>query len=293
VSVQYENRQTPEGINVTPHNPVLHFLKLLTGALIVIVIIVIAANLLASRLGRSVPFRYEQALMSHVDYDFSGGNQSAEMREYLNELADRLIPHLDLPEDVVIDIHHNREAVFNAYATFGGNVVFYSGLLGKLPHENALAMVVAHEISHVLHRDPMAGLGGGLASMAALMALTGDTGAGTVGSVLSKTGMVTQMKFSRDMEREADRAAVIAVGKLYGHVEGADELFRVLDSLSPDTTDVEEDSIDELAAVVDAFLATHPLHDERINSIAELARENGIPLNGQTTPLPAGFSDWL
>lgn len=270
-------------------------LKLLTGALIVIVAVVILVNLFASRIGRSVPFRYEQALMKHITYDFTGGRESEEMRDYLNELAGRLIPHLDLPENVVVNVHHNRAAVFNAYATFGGNVVFYSGLLEQLPHENALAMVVAHEISHVLHRDPIAGLGGGLASMAALMALTGNSGAGKLGDVLGKTGMVTQMKFSRDMERAADKAALFAVGELYGHVEGADQLFRVLESITGEAGDSEsrEDDLDELASAIDAFTTTHPQHEERINAIYELARENGIPLEGETTPLPEGFADWL
>lgn len=284
--MKYENRQSPEGINVTPHHPVAHLLKLLFGAVVVIVAVVVLVNLFASKLGRLVPFRYEQALMQHVTYDFAGEDESAQMQEYLNSLAQRLTPLLDVPEEIKINLHHNADGVFNAYATFGGNVVFYSGLLGQLPHENALAMVVAHEISHVIHRDPVAGLGGGLASMAALMALTGNTGAGTVGSLLSKTGMVTQMKFSRDMERAADRAALTAVRRLYGHVNGADELFKVLGQLSSDGADDEE-------SVLDAFMATHPLHQERIDAIAEWAAENGWSTTGDITPLPDGYYDWL
>ena len=287
--MQYENRQTPEGINVTPHNPLLHLLKLLAGAVIVIMLVVVLVNLFASKLGRLVPFRYEQALMEHVTYDFGGESESAPMQSYLQSLANRLMPLLDVPDDVEIILHHNSSEVFNAYATFGGNVVFYSGLLGVLPHENALAMVVAHEISHVVHRDPVAGLGGGLASMAALMALTGNTGAGTVGSLLSKTGMITQMKFSRDMEREADRAALLAVGELYGHVNGADELFKVLEQLSSD----DDDGDDGDQSPFSAFATTHPLHQERIDAIADLAAENGWAVSGETTPLPDNFSDWL
>ena len=284
--MRYENRQTAEGINVTPHNPVAHLLKLLVAAVVVIVLVVVLVNVFASKLGRLVPFRYEQALMQHVTYDFAGEDESAEMQEYLNTLVQRLSPLLNVPEDIEINLHHNSDGVFNAYATFGGNVVFYSGLLGQLPHENALAMVVAHEISHVLHRDPVAGLGGGLASMAALMALTGNTGAGTVGSLLSKTGMVTQMKFSRDMERAADQAALKAVSQLYGHVNGTDELFKVLDQLTSSETDEEESALD-------AFTATHPLHQERIDAIATWAAQNGWPTTGDLTPLPENYYDWL
>ncbi len=284
--MRYENRQSPEGINVTEHNPVAHLLKLLAAAVVIIVLVVVLANLFASRLGRLIPFRYEQALMQHVTYDFSGaGSESVAMQEYLNTLVQRLSPLLEVPEDIELNLHHNPDGVFNAYATFGGNIVFYNGLLGQLPHENALAMVVAHEISHVLHRDPVAGLGGGLASMAALMALTGSTGAGAVGNLLNKTGMVAQMKFSRDMERAADRAALSAVNQLYGHVNGADELFKVLYQLSGATAEQE--------TTFDAFMATHPLHQERIDAIAQWAAENGWSTAGEITPLPENYYDWL
>ena len=226
--MHYQNQQPEEGINVTEHNPLWYLLKLLTAALIIIVLVVVLVNVFASRLGRSIPFKYEQSLMERIDYEFGGKNNSADMQNYLNELAARLAPYLDIPDGVEIEVHHNSDDVFNAYATLGGNVVFFSGLLQELPHENALAMVVAHEIAHVLHRDPAAGLGGGLASMLALMALTGNTGTGTAGRLLSQTGTVTQMKFGRDMERSADRAALAAVVGLYGHVAGADELFLSL-----------------------------------------------------------------
>ena len=51
-------------------------------------------------------------------------------------------------------MHYDPGGTFNAYATAGGQLVFYRGLLEAMPHENALATVVAHEIAHVAHRDP-------------------------------------------------------------------------------------------------------------------------------------------
>jgi len=282
--LHYQNQQPDEGINVTQHNPLLHFLKLLAAALIVIVLVVVLINIFASRLGRSIPFEYEQNLLQRIDYDFGGENNSLEMQNYLNELAERLSPFLDIPDDIEIKVHHNSEDVFNAFATLGGNVVFYSGLLQELPHENALAMVVAHEIAHVLHRDPVAGLGGSLASMLAVMALTGNTGTGTAGRILSQTGVVTRMKFGRDMERFADSAALAAVAGLYGHVAGADELFRVLQS--------KNDAVggDNWHAT---FTSTHPLSDERISSIGSLAQSRGWQTTGELTPLPPEFLAWI
>jgi len=282
--LHYQNQQPEEGLNVTEHNPLWHFLKLFIAALIIIVLVVVLINVFGSRLGRSVPFKYEQKLMERIDYGFEGETHSAEMQDYLNVLATRLMPYMHVPDGIEINVHHNSDDVFNAFATLGGNVVFYSGLLEELPHENALAMVVAHEIAHVLHRDPAAGLGGGLASMLALMALTGNTGTGTAGRILTQTGTVTQMKFGRDMERAADSAALAAVAGLYGHVAGADELFRVLQSAS------------ETASGGDwytSFTSTHPLSEERIDSISGLAQSRGWSATGELTPLPAEFSSWI
>jgi len=282
--MRYQNRQPAEGVNVTRHNPLFYFLKLLLAALVLIILLVAVTNIFAARIGRSVPFNYETSLMDRVDYEFGGENSSEDMQSYLSDLASRLIPFLNLPEGMTVQVHHNNDEVFNAFATLGGNIVFYSGLLESLPHENALAMVMAHEISHVIHRDPIAGLGGGLATMMALTALTGSTGTNTIGKLLNRTGSVTQSKFGRDMERAADEAALGAVAGLYGHVSGASELFRILQDQNS------SGGKDDWYA---AFTATHPLNENRIKSIEELADENGWSNTGSVTPLPADFKNWL
>ena len=60
-------------------------------------------------------------------------------------------------------MHYDASDTVNAFATLGGHVVIYRGLLEKLPNENVVAMVVAHEIAHIKHRDPVAALGRGVA----------------------------------------------------------------------------------------------------------------------------------
>ena len=86
------------------------------------------------------------------------------------------------------------------------------------------------------------------------------------------------------MERSADRAALAAVVGLYGHVAGADELFRVLQS-KRETADSED--------WYASFTSTHPLSEERIDSINTLAQNNGWQTTGEVTPLPIEFSSWM
>ena len=76
-------------------------------------------------------------------------------------------------------MHYDDDAVVNAFATLGGHIVVYQGLLEAVPDENALAMVLAHEIAHVRHRHPIVGLSRSAALGFALMLLGADSGAQT------------------------------------------------------------------------------------------------------------------
>lgn len=314
--MQYENRQPEEGVNVTRHNPVATLLKLLAAALVLIVAVVLVVNLLGGRLARHLPFHYETLLMDRIPYDFSTGDVLEEnstgglsghqqaMQNYLIDLAARVGEHLPLSPDMDIALHYNPDIVFNAYATLAGNVVFYRGLLEEMPHENALAMVMAHEMAHVMHRDPIAGLGGGLASMLAVSAMTGGMFNSTLGGVLKQTGVLTQMKFTRDMETDADTAAIAAVAALYGHVNGAATLFEILaddaaaadqDNEDASDSDASDAARPERGATqwLETFTRTHPTDRSRIDAIREAATAAGWATTGELTPLPEDFELWL
>jgi len=163
--------------------------------------------------------------------------------------------------------------------------MFYRGLLNELPNENALSMVLAHEIAHVQHRDPIAGLGGGVASSVALIALAGQSGTGTAGKVLSNAGLLTSIQFTRRMEEAADYAALSAVNKIYGHVNGADMLFQVFKSQGATNEKVPD--------ALRSFVETHPAVEDRIDAITERVKKEGWDDKGELTPLPAEFKNWL
>jgi len=282
--MRYENRQPPEGINITEEHPLKQFLKLLLAAAILIVLLITALQFSGAWLAKRLPFSVEQRLMQKIDIPFGDENASPEMVAYLNELAAKVSANLPLPEDMATDVHYSSDNVFNAFATIGGNLLFYRGLLERMPNENALAMVMAHEVAHIMHRDPVAGLGGGLASMTALLLFTGNAGTGAAGQLLSHTGGITSMQFTRGMENAADRAALRAVAETYGHVNGADALFKLIGEQRGDRVTPEW---------LDRFMSTHPLDNDRIERITEQASENGWSTEGELTPLPAGFESWL
>lgn len=287
--MQYLNRQPAEGANVTKHNPLLYFLKLMALALVFIVCLVITLNLIGASLAKNIPFRYETALMDRIEFDF-GENKPTELVTYLNNLSEQLLAHLPVPDDMQFVVHYNAEPVFNAYATLGGNLVFYNELLRQMPNENALAMVMAHEMSHVLHRDPLSGLSGGAASLAAVMMLTGTSA--FTSNIFSHAGTLTQLTFSRDMETTADNAALAAVAGYYGHVAGADTLFRLLADTSSPSAEFKV-APEKLQGWLTEFGSTHPLDQNRVDSIAKITARNGWDSKGELTPLPADFTRWL
>ncbi len=281
----FENRQIAEDINVTKVHPLKQFMQLLIATVILIVVLVVVLQISGAWLAKRIPFSFEVQVMDTLDIEFGDAPPDSDMRQYLNALGKRLAVAMELPEGMTTNIHYSTEAVFNAFATVGGNLMFYRGLLEELPHENALAMVLAHEIAHVHHRDPIAGLGGGVASSVALIALAGQSGTGPAGKVLNNAGVLTSIQFTRRMEQAADTAAIAAVNRIYGHVNGADMLFHVLNRKGASGRDVPE--------ALRRFTETHPALEDRIDAIAARVSAEGWDSSGELTPLPENFKTWL
>lgn len=283
--MQYENRQPAESINVTRQSPLKQFFKLLLAAAVLIVLIAVVLQVSGGWLGKRIPFKLELAIMQELDVEFSSGSRTEKINTYLNELSARVAAHMDLPEGMSVRVHYNQDDVFNAFATIGGNLIFYKGLLEQLPDENSLALVMAHEMAHVKHRDPMASLGGGVASTVALMALTGSTGSNLAGNVLGNAGVLTRVQFTRSMEEQADRAALSALHAMYGHINGATGVFEKF-KLAGESRNAAVDYFER-------FLRTHPLGQDRMDSVNERAQKEGWLADGAITPLPNDFTDWL
>ncbi|MBX2879164.1 MAG: M48 family metallopeptidase [Granulosicoccus sp.] len=283
--MKYESRLPEEGINTSQTHPLKQALTLAVAALVLIVLLVFVMQISGAALAKKIPFSYETAVMEHLDIKFGNNATHPEVVDYLNELAQRLIQHMPVPDDMDIVVHYNDDQIFNAYATVGGNLMFYKGILSTMPDENTLAMVMAHEISHVLHRDPIASLGGGVVSTLALLGLTGQAGTGIAGSILNNAGIATRVQFTRKMEELADDQAVAAVNALYGHVNGAAALFELFSR--------QRDRASAAPRWMERFLSTHPMDSDRIENIGQRAATEGWSTDGELVPLPADFESWL
>jgi predicted Zn-dependent protease len=94
-----------------------------------------------------------------------------------------------------------RGDVVNAYATLGGHIYVFDGLLQQAQSPQELAGVIAHEIAHVRDRHIIQGVVVNLVTFTGLRAVfpggAGDR-AGAAQTLLS-------LRFSREQEAEADR----------------------------------------------------------------------------------------
>ena len=271
--MEYKNVQPPENINASDKNPLPDFFILLFGALFVLVSL---SALLAFGMGflaRQVPFKTELDVVSelvtetHIDEVGTG-----ESLAYLRRLTAKVADCADLPEDFVITVHLLDSSTPNAFATLGGHVFVYQGLIDYLENENQLAMVLAHEIGHIKHRDPIVSLGRG-----AVVSLLWSSLLGQSSNVLGEAGMLTLMSFGRGMESDADALGVAVLNRCYGHANGAPQTFEVFERIRADL------------GVGDASLplfSTHPLDRDRITDIKAVAQASAVSLEGVLTPLP-------
>jgi len=293
--MEYDNPEIPEGINVSKEHPLKEFAVLVGGVLILLFSVILIVGFAAESLAHLIPFEVERKITSSFDLtetesltdhpvnaDSATNNTELELQKYLQGLARRIAIAQDLPDGMVITLHYDSSEMINAFATLGGHVILFRGLLEKLPNENALAMVVAHEIAHIKHRHPIESLGRSAVIGIAIAAITGATDNAMLGSILSDTGMLTALSFNRDQEKEADETALMSLNRLYGHIGGAKDLFEVFEALEAD----------KLIQVPELF-QTHPLTTGRIEKINQTAIQNGWKIEGDTIALPDRFSEWM
>jgi predicted Zn-dependent protease len=288
--MKIRNAKVPEGINVSKHSPLADLFVLTAGAIGLFTALGLAAFMIGIYGGRYLPMSWENAMAAAVfeseeikgddDEKSTTTARDRNIQTALQALADRMAANMDLPEDLRITVHYLDEPDINAFATLGGHVFVLRGLIARVPDENALAMVMAHEIAHAANRDVAANMGGALLLQLVLGTVTGMSQETVDGLIWGPNALLLR-QFSREAERAADRDALAAVAATYGHTAGADAFFRIL--------------LDEIGETLPnegpEFLSTHPLTAGRIEELGALAEARGWTPEGEATPLPAGLTD--
>jgi predicted Zn-dependent protease len=272
--MDYSNPKIPEGINTSKHHPLKDFFILTIGVLGTITLCVFLLGLFVERLAIYIPFSIEQQIMEKTNIK-NKENNNFEIQNYLQQISNNLLPHIGLPKDLSVTINYVDDPVKNAFATLGGYISIHRGLIELLPNENALAMVIAHEIAHIKHRDPVVALGRGIVVGLFLSALAGTSSDRYIGNVITKSGTLTVLSFNRKQEERADEIALKAIVNYYGYADGADDLFKIMSDLGSSNENITPE-----------LLRTHPLDEDRFNTMKNLLVENKWKTQNKTIPLP-------
>jgi predicted Zn-dependent protease len=192
-----------------------------------------------------------------------------EIVDYLNALGRRLAaaspdPHQAFEFNLLID------SEINAFSLPGGFVCVNSGLILVAQNESELAGVLGHEMGHVEQRhfarqmaEQQRGQILSLAGMAAaLLASRANPSMAEAGIMGSQAGFVqSQLSFSRDKEREADRIGFQTMVGAGFDPQGMVTFFQRLQQ----ATRLESDAL--------PYLRTHPLTYERIADMQNRAQD--------------------
>lgn len=183
-------------------------------ALILFVLVPILANQLATIL----PARGERALgdatleqvRAALDEGGIGGLSICDDPggvAALDAIRTRIIGNLALPYDLTVTVLDDD--LVNAFALPGGHIVFFRGLIDAASSPDEVAAVFAHELGHVVARDPVRIALRSAGSIGVLGLLFGDFAGGAV--VLLLTERLIQAAYTREAEAAADLFAHTAL----------------------------------------------------------------------------------
>ena len=274
--MEYSNPKIPEGINTSKTNPLKEFAVLTAGVIFIAIAALIILVVLVDFFADKIPFDWEKEIpIERV----LGNKEKSLLPDYINTLSQKIISNMQLPDDMDITVHYVNDYTVNAFATLGGNIVIYRGLLEKLSYEDELAAVIAHEIAHIKYRHPILGASNGLA-VGLVLSIISSSSDDVISGLLGNTSMITVMKFSRNYEYQADKEAIELLVKLYGHAGGALGLFDIFKAGDSASKPVE-------------FLNTHPLTENRILQVNSIITEKQLNNKLEMKVFPEEFVSWL
>lgn len=171
-----------------------------------------------------------------------------------------------MPGHPALSVHVLDHEMINAFALPGGYLVFFRGLLEAAETPEEVAAVFAHEIGHVISRDPTRHALRSAGSIGVLGLVLGDFAGGAL--VLFMAERLIQATYSRAAEAEAD-----AFGRDLLIKSGIDPaamgvFFGRLQTLYGDDTGITR------------HFASHPALSDRI-----LAAEGDLPEGFETHPI--------
>lgn len=155
----------------------------------------------------------------------------------------------------------------NAWAMPGGKIVFYSGIMDVCKNEAGIAVVMSHEIAHIIasHGNERMSQGlltqlGGIGLSVALKEKPQETRNIFLAAYGVTSQLALMLPYSRTHEYEADKIGLIFMAMAGYNPEAAIDFWLRMEQMSNGNSTPE-------------FLSTHPSHESRIQAMKNFLPE--------------------
>ena len=222
----------------------------------------------ASDLSPAAERRIGEEIIAQIRWRDAAYLDDPEVEEYVNRLGRKLAAVSNNPGQA-FDFFVVKDSTLNAFALPGGYIGVHTGLILAAESESELASVLGHEIAHVTQRhiaqmvghQSQAGMVMLASLLVAVLAARSNSQVSEAALAAGQAGALqSQLGYSRDFEREADRvglqtldAAGFDVRGMPGFFERLQRASRLYENNAP------------------AYLRTHPLTSERISDMENRA----------------------
>jgi len=222
----------------------------------------------ASDLSPAAERRIGEEIIAQIRWRDAAYLDDPEVEEYVNRLGRKLAAVSNNPGQA-FDFFVVKDTTLNAFALPGGYIGVHTGLILAAESESELASVLGHEIAHVTQRhiaqmvghQSQAGMVMLASLLVAVLAARSNSQVSEAALAAGQAGALqSQLGYSRDFEREADRvglqtldAAGFDVRGMPGFFERLQRASRLYENNAP------------------AYLRTHPLTSERISDMENRA----------------------
>ncbi len=225
---------------------------------------------MGERVVKSHPFIQNDVCLDSTNSDYIASIENAFAKtSYAIKPTIRVIPNDDI----------------NAFALPGGLIYVHSELIKKAENSDELVGVLAHEYGHSVHKHS-------LLSFVKISIIEYFTnlffGSDSIANIFT---LIEGLRYSREMEREADATALDVLNELNVSHLGLKTFFHRVESLSKKKQKGKEETLSEKDVVsvknkkesrfkfdLPSFLSTHPHIEDRINKIPEKVDRNTKPL---------------
>lgn len=211
------------------------------------------------QVGSYMPFFVERNLAARYVNDLPP--PSAYSRA-LEAFAEKIAAVQGLPPEINVQVHVIPEDSLQGFATLGGHILLYEGLLRALHSEDELAALLAHQVAHLAMRHPAEALGRRV-SVGLVLSMISKDWADALADPSFHASLRTPPRFLEEHEADTLAATGETLHSLYGHLGGAKALAATLRGLQAAARTQTRNVFDTHPAIAALDEALTPLIQER------------------------------